>query len=185
MYGMYCSGTTGQAVLQSGSGLWGQTRKWSSGCWWMLSVWLLSSSPSVFWFCKEGLEQHGGLKIWLVTRPLGLVVTGYDSELLRAFPWSHKADHLLWRAWRSGMMSWSRLDDKWNGGGGCFSSSIGFVEVCSVSETLRPCEPDHTLSWVFRHDPDGVYFSNEAGFREYYCILLLQNELSAVELHYL
>lgn len=36
------------------------------------------------WFCKEGLWQHASLKTRLVICPLEMVLSGYDSELLKA-----------------------------------------------------------------------------------------------------
>lgn len=39
------------------------------------------------------------------------------TKSTRAGPWSHRADHSLWRLHRSGMMSWSRWDDESKGVG--------------------------------------------------------------------
>lgn len=164
---MHCSGTTGQAVLQSGCGLWGQTRKWShavDGC-------------SLFG-CYQDLQgfpilQGGAWEVREASDTIGHLSIGNSSdwtwpcqqELLRAIPYSHRTDDLLWRAWRSGMMSWLRLDDKRKGMQGV-SSSIGFDWVKQHTTDLwGPCEPDHTLSWVNRHVPDGAYFQNEAAIR--------------------
>lgn len=136
MYGMYCPGCVTVRVCSGG-----RSRKWSSCCWGLLSIWLWSSSPTAL---------YGGA--W---GTIGHLSTGTSSdwiwlslwELLRAVSWSHRADHLLWRAWRSGMMSRSRLDDKWREGGGCFSSSVWFDRsMQSVTDLLSLWEPDHTRS---------------------------------------
>lgn len=49
-----CSRTIGQTVLQLGCGL-----EIEPGCWWMLSVWLLSSSPNVSDSGRRGRSSVG------------------------------------------------------------------------------------------------------------------------------